>query len=72
MKMREISRDKDKKPCVNNKLKKKMSEIPKLKDKIFSAGLKNGCRKEFLDYIWEHLFSTQMGYSFSSIGDFMW
>lgn len=61
MKMRETSRGVDKKLHVNNNPKKKMRDIPKIKELYYNKGFENGCRQVFLDYIWQEQISMQLG-----------
>ena len=55
---------------ASNKLRKSVAKkrkdiLEETKQMFFEAGLKNGCREVFLDYIWNTRFSMQFGYSFS-------
>lgn len=45
--------------------KKKAGEIIGLKDTFYKKGSENGCRTEFLNYIWDTAIKPQLGYSFS-------
>lgn len=50
--------------------KKKLKEIEKLKKKFFENAEKpNGPRRVFLDYIFQNIISSQLGYSFSAPHD---
>ena len=41
--------------------KKKMRDIPKIKELYYNKGFENGCRQVFLDYIWQEQISMQLG-----------
>ena len=45
--------------------KKKMKEIPKLKQFFFEKGIKNGVHENTLHYLWDEQVSLQLGYAFS-------
>lgn len=54
----------------SNKIRKSIAKkLPKLieesKKLFYEKGLKNGCRKIFLDYVWDIEITPQLGYSFS-------
>lgn len=41
--------------------KKQMSKIPEVKELYYTKGLENGCRRLFLDYIWDEQIKMQLG-----------
>lgn len=45
--------------------KKKMKEIPSLKEFFFTKGKENGINENTLHYLWEEQVSLQLGYAFS-------
>ena len=45
--------------------KKKTKEVAGFEKLFYETGLNNGCRKEFLTYIWNTCVKPQLGYSFS-------
>ena len=61
MKMKETSRAQDKKPTVNNDLKKNGKIYDEVQELFYQKGLANGCRQVFLDYIWNRQIAMQKG-----------
>ena len=61
MKMRETSRAMDKKPQVNNNLKKKPELREDMRLEFFRRGKELGTREVMLDYVWNVQFATQFG-----------
>lgn len=46
-------------------MKKKIKEIPALRQELHDNGIKNNLSENFIKYIWEEVYTPQLGYGFS-------
>ena len=63
MKMREISREPNKKLVDNNNVKKKKEIVDEIKELFLSKGIEAGTRLEMLNYVWDYCIKPQLGLS---------